>query len=163
MVRSQLAVLDHETKNSPAAKVSLREITRETVKSILDLGVSKEQERFIASNARSSAEAYFAEEAWFRAIYVDETPVGFVMISDVPEKAEYYLWRFMIDAKYQGRGYGRCALKLVIEHVKTRPNAKALYPKFNTYGRGTNASQRSLLRQSFPSSARSQTHRLHLV
>lgn len=122
-----MTMFDSETSNRQMPVVSLREITRETVRSILDLRVTKDQERFIASNARSIAEAYFAEDAWFRAIYADETPVGFVMISDTPEKAEYYLWRFMIDAKHQGKGYGRRALELVIEHVKTRPNAKALY------------------------------------
>ena len=118
---------DSRTENSQVAIVSLREITKETVKSILDLSVTKEQEKFIASNARSIAEAYFAEEAWFRAIYADETPVGFVMLSDIPERAEYYLWRFMIDAEHQGKGYGRRALELLVEHVKSRPNAKAFY------------------------------------
>ena len=105
-------------------EVSLREINKETFRSILNLSVAKEQEKFVAPNARSIAEAHFSENAWFRAIYADGTPVGFVMISDVPEKAEYYLWRLMIDAKYQGKGYGRRALELVIQHVKTRPNAK---------------------------------------
>lgn len=109
------------------ARISLREITKESLRSILDLRVAEEQERLVASNARSIAEAYFAENAWFRAIYADETPVGFVMLSEVPEKAEYYLWRFMIDARYQGKGYGQQALELVIQHVKTRPNARELY------------------------------------
>ncbi len=109
------------------ARISLREITRETLRSILDLRVAKEQEELVASNARSIAEAHFAENAWFRAIYADETPVGFVMLSEVPEKAEYYLWRFMVDARYQGKGYGQQALELVIQHVRTRPNARELY------------------------------------
>ena len=28
----------------------------------------------------------------------------------------------MIDARYQGSNYGRRAMKLLIEHVKTKPN-----------------------------------------
>jgi diamine N-acetyltransferase len=32
----------------------------------------------------------------------------------------------MIDARYQGHGYGRRALELLVEYVKTRPGAKAL-------------------------------------
>jgi diamine N-acetyltransferase len=116
-----------DSSPSPQAAVSLHDVTRENLKLLLSLKVTKDQERFVASNAVSIAEAYFAEDAWFRAIYVDETPVGFLMISDIPEKAEYYLWRFMIDAKHQRKGYGRQAMKLLIEHVKTRPNAKAFY------------------------------------
>jgi len=120
-------MIDSDTSPSPHTTVSLREVTQENLKSVLALKVTKDQEKFVASNAVSIAEAYFAENAWFRAIYADETPVGFLMISDVPEKAEYYLWRFMIDAEHQGKGYGRKALELLIEHVRTRPNAKAFY------------------------------------
>ena len=107
--------------------VSLREITQETVNAILNLGVTKEQEQFVASNAVSIAQAHFSEDAWFRAIYADETPVGFLMLSDQPDKGEYYLWRFMVDAQHQGKGYGRRSLELLIEHVKTRPNANELF------------------------------------
>ena len=109
------------------ATVSLREITKETVNSILNLSVTKEQEQFVASNAFSIAQAHFSEDAWFRAIYADDTPVGFLMLSDQPSKGEYYLWRFMVDAQYQGKGYGQRALELLIEHVRTRPNAKELF------------------------------------
>ena len=109
------------------ATVSLREITQETVNFILNLRVAKEQEQFVASNAVSIAEAHFSAEAWFRAIYADETPVGFLMLSDQPDKGEYFLWRFMVDVQHQGKGYGRRALELLIDHVKTRPNAKELF------------------------------------
>ncbi|HUU46586.1 MAG TPA: GNAT family N-acetyltransferase [Acidobacteriota bacterium] len=109
------------------AEITLRKITRETLQAILDLHVSRRQEQFVASNAKSIAQAYFHEEAWFRAIYADDTPVGFVMLFEIPEKAQYWLWRFMIDVRYQGKGYGRRALELLIAHVKTRPNAKLLY------------------------------------
>lgn len=118
---------DSKTSLGIEATVSLREITQETVNSILNLRVTKEQEQFVASNAVSIAQAHFSEDAWFRAIYADETPVGFLMLSDQPDKGAYYLWRFMIDAQHQGKGYGRCALELLIDHVKTRPNAKELF------------------------------------
>ena len=35
-----------------------------------------------------------------------------------------YLWRFMIDAKYQGRGYGKAAMQEVINYVKSNFNPK---------------------------------------
>ena len=108
------------------AAVSLREITEATLVSILKLKVAPEQEKFVASNAVSIAQAHFSKHAWFRAIYADETPVGFVMLHDEPEKPEYYLWRYMIDARYQRMGFGRQALQQLIEHVRTRPNATEL-------------------------------------
>lgn len=107
--------------------VTLREITKENLDNILDLHVTSDQENFIASNAVSIAQAHFYPEvAWFRAIYADKTPVGFVMLKDDPVNSYYSLWRFMIDARFQKCGIGRRALELVIEHVKTRPGAKAL-------------------------------------
>ena len=79
-------------------------------------------------DAESIAEAYFSPDiAWFRAIYADDTPVGFVMLEDNAATERYYLWRFMIDARHQRRGIGQRALELLFEHVKTRPGASVLY------------------------------------
>lgn len=113
-------------------EVSLREITSQTLYSILKLKVKPEQELFVATNSNSIAEAYFEPKAWFRAIYSGETPVGFLMLFDDPDTPEYYLWRFMIDSRYQRMGYGRQALKLLIEHVRTRPNARELTTSYST-------------------------------
>jgi diamine N-acetyltransferase len=104
--------------------VTLREITAETVRTITDLSVGAEQQRFVASNAVSLAEALFHPEAWYRAIYLGESPVGFLMLYDEtlraspPAAPRVALWRFMIDARYQGRGVGKAALKEVIAHVR---------------------------------------------
>ena len=106
--------------------VSLREVTAETVRAICALAVQPQQRQYVAPNAISIAQAYFEPHAWFRAIYADETPVGFVMLDDNPEKPEYFLWRLMIDAEHQGRGYGRCALDLLLDYVRTRPGATEL-------------------------------------
>jgi diamine N-acetyltransferase len=107
--------------------VTLREVTRENLRDVLMLKVAPDQERFVASNAVSIAQAHFHPEiAWFRAIYADDTPVGFLMLHDEPATATYYLWRFMIDHQFQKLGYGRRALVLLLEHVRSRPGATAL-------------------------------------
>lgn len=107
--------------------VVLHEVSEESLSLIFKLKVTEEQEQFVAPNTMSIAQAYFARErAWFRAIYADETPVGFLMLDDDPYKSEYFLWRLMIDARYQGMGFGRRAMELLIAYVKTRPNAVEL-------------------------------------
>lgn len=109
------------------ATVTLREVTAETVLAICALKVAPQQEQFVAPNSVSIAQAYFAQEvAWFRAVYADDVPVGFVMLEDNVASQEYFLWRFMIDQRYQGHGFGRRALELLIDHVRTRPGAKML-------------------------------------
>ena len=107
--------------------VSLRTITAETMGAICRLEVSDEQDAYVAPNLVSIAQAYFEPRAWLRGVYAGETPVGFVMLREDPERCRYYLWRFMIDARQQGKGYGRAALKLVVEHVRQMPNATELW------------------------------------
>jgi diamine N-acetyltransferase len=82
----------------PNTVVTLQEITQENLDDILNLKVTSKQKNFVASNAKSLAQALFYQEvAWYRAIYADETPVGFVMLEDDPVNSSYFLWRFMID------------------------------------------------------------------
>ena len=63
-------------------------------------------------------------------VYADEEPVGFVMLHEDTEEPEYFLWRFMIAAEHQGKGYGRRALDLVVEHVRSLPGARVLGSSF---------------------------------
>jgi len=107
-------------------RVSLREITAETVRRITDLAVRADQGPYVAPNAVSLAEALFAPEAWYRAIYCDAEPVGFLMLydetlrPDPPPAPRVALWRFMIDARHQGRGIGATALRQLIAHVRAK-------------------------------------------
>lgn len=115
-----------------ATQVSLREITSETVRAVVKLSVAESQKGFVASNAISLAQALFAPEAWYRAIYKAEELVGFVMLEDEslqtppPEKPGIGVWRFMIDENFQGQGIGRAALLLVIEHARSKGIFKTL-------------------------------------
>ena len=113
---------------TPDSAVSLREVTRENLKAVLQLKVAPSQEHLVADNATSIAQAHFYPEiAWFRAIYADETPVGFMLLSDNPSKLRYYLWRLMLDARYQKFGFGKKAMELLFAYVRTRPGATELY------------------------------------
>lgn len=106
--------------------VRLRPITAETVLSVIRLSVAESQKGFVAPNSVSLAQALFAPEAWYRAIYFGDEVAGFVMLEDQslrsppPEDPKVGVWRFMIDASFQGRGIGRAALLQVIEHVRAK-------------------------------------------
>lgn len=108
--------------------ITLREITKANLREILRLKVAPDQEKFVASNAASLAEAHFEPDLpWFRGIYAGDVPVGFLMLEYDNEDSSYNLWRFMIDAQYQGLGYGRKALEILLAHVRTLPGADELY------------------------------------
>ena len=109
--------------------VTLREITSSNYNECLALQVRDDQKKFVAPNVKSLAEAWvFRAVARPFAIYNDETMVGFLMV-DIDPNLEgsndlCFLWRFMIDAKYQGRGYGKAAMQEVIDYVKANFNPK---------------------------------------
>jgi len=124
--------------------VTLKEITDDSVLDVCDLKVNESQETFVAPNAVSIAQAYFEQSAWFRAIYADDTPVGFVMLSLDYENADYYLWRFMLDARYQRFGFGRRALALVETFVKSLPDASKISTSVSTDNHGPKAFYESL-------------------
>ncbi|MEO9169432.1 MAG: GNAT family N-acetyltransferase [Aestuariivirga sp.] len=120
--------------------MELREITFETVRSIIKLEVSANQKAYVASNAVSIAEAHFNPGAWFRGIYAEDAPVGFVMLLDptIPgamsrgpiAKDEVYLWRLMIDLRHRRKGYGKKALDLVCEKTRLAGKARSIISSY---------------------------------
>ncbi len=119
----------------------LEKVNGKNVWDILKLKVSGNQRSFVASNDTSIIEAYMAITgngyAFPFGIYEDDVAVGFLMIGfdvddyweDAPEiaKGNYNLWRLMIDKEFQGKGYGKEAVRLVLEYIKTLPCGKAKY------------------------------------
>ncbi|MBQ5991617.1 MAG: GNAT family N-acetyltransferase, partial [Clostridia bacterium] len=121
--------------------VYLEKVTSKNLEELLELNIFESQYPFVADNTESLAEAYVAVTsgeayAWPFAIYDDETLVGFLMIGyneaaleglDAPKalKENYSLWRLLIDKRYQRKGYGREALRLALEFIKTWPRGEA--------------------------------------
>ncbi|KAF9941314.1 hypothetical protein BGZ67_005365 [Mortierella alpina] len=119
-----------ETPKAPPTRdstITLREITKENWRAITDLKVAASQANIVTTNLKSLCESHYSEDAWARGIYADDTPVGFLMMSLWAPDDWYAVWRFMIDEKYQGLGYGRKTMLLAIAYVKeTYPDAKQI-------------------------------------
>ncbi|WP_212004624.1 GNAT family N-acetyltransferase [Chitinophaga sp. HK235] len=109
-------------------EVTLRRITVDNVEDICDLSktLSSVQRGMVADNGESIAVAHYSEDAWFRAIYADDTPIGFIMLhtgadwSDGLDFPNMFLWRFMIAGPHQGKGYGSKAIGLVLRNLAGR-------------------------------------------
>lgn len=106
--------------------VTLQKITRDNWEECIDLKVSKDQQGFIASNLYSLAEVQFLPNFGALAIYADKKMVGFTMYGLDEDDHNYWIYRIMIDEKYQGNGYGTKALLQVIENIKLKPDAKEI-------------------------------------
>ena len=114
-------------------EVKLVEMNMENLVKVCKLSdtLTPEQQKCVAPNVYSVAQAHFApDHAWFRAIYLDEEPIGFIMVDikldddDIPqeEKPSVMLWRFMIAKDYQGKGYGKKALDIVTDKFRKEGN-----------------------------------------
>ena len=116
--------------------VTLEPIRRKTIWKSLRLRVTPEQKNFVAPNWESLAQGIGARlrgrEVHFLAICDGGVPVGFLMVTR--EEAVWELWRFMIGAEFQHRGYGRQALGLVLEWMQARggERCKLSYEPENT-------------------------------
>ena len=117
--------------------IELKEVTAENLWELMRLRVQPEQEDFVASNLESLAEAYVTVHEGKTAlpfgIYADGVPVGFLMLGygvldeDDPPAAEgsYCIWRFMIAAEHQGKGYAKAALQAALEYLRSGPCGRA--------------------------------------
>ena len=86
------------------------------------LTLRADQVDFIASNLASIAESRFHPELQPCAIHCGETMVGFTMYARNPYDDQYWIYRFMIDQRYQRRGLGLTAMHVLIDQIKTLPN-----------------------------------------
>jgi len=104
--------------------VALRDITVDNWQTCIHLQLAEGQDHLLASNLYSLAEAWVEPALRPRAVYDDDTMIGFVMYVYDPAQACYWIPRFMIDARCQGMGYGRAAMQAVIDELRgQRPEA----------------------------------------
>ena len=111
--------------------VSLRPLTDSNREAVEALRVSPSQEPFVSTVTESLQEAAEHPDAhpMYWAVYDEDTPVGFVMIADEVDNPEYipqYLWKLMIDERYQRQGFGSATLDLVVEYFRGRPGVEVL-------------------------------------
>lgn len=131
--------------------IHLEKINWDNYYKTIKLRTTKEQRNYVASNKASLIHAFIelshGAPVYAFAIMNGKTIVGFIQLiyskdwtgyeredwltSDTYKQYEgkpyYDIWRFMIDKKYQRRGYGKEALKQALDFIKTFPAGKAEY------------------------------------
>jgi len=115
--------------------VELRKVTADNFRDVIKLQLAEGQDQFVAPNIYTLAEAYVAlsndtDVPMMYAIFDDAELVGFIGMAYTRPKdgsalGVYEMYRFMIDKRYQGKGFGRAALTKAIELLETRPHGPA--------------------------------------
>ncbi len=113
--------------NDPTTVISLRPVTQENFHQVIHLKVREDQKCFVATNAESLAEAYVFPYRYPLAIYADETPIGFLMYVYLEERQQHWIFRLMITAENQRRGYGRTVMRLLIERMRAIHGCNQIY------------------------------------
>jgi len=118
--------------------LNLQPITWSNYEEIIALEIHDHQKGFVDSNERCLVKAYIdwrqhGIKSFEYGIYDDKTPIGFVMVeyrsversSLNDNEPNYIVWEFMIDKNHQGKGLGRSAMAVIVEHLKTNPEGEA--------------------------------------
>ena len=84
-------------------------------------------EKYVASNAYSIEQSIY-EKGWVtKAIELEGTLIGFAMYGWCEEDNIYEICRLMLDRRYQGKGYGKQAVTLILEEMQRQFQCKDIY------------------------------------
>lgn len=106
--------------------IQLKLVTRENWEEALNLKIKHSQSRFVPTVAVSLAKVYIKPDgenvAYIPfAIYDNDTIVGFIMHAYEEKTTDmYWINGFIIDERYQGRGYGKAALSEMVKWINTK-------------------------------------------
>jgi diamine N-acetyltransferase len=106
--------------------ISLLPIIKDNWETAANLEVREDQTGFVAPNVWSIAETQF--HPWTRpmAIYDGTEMVGFLVYGRDPADERYWLYRFMIDRRHQGKGHGKAALNALVAHLRSLPDCTGI-------------------------------------
>ena len=122
------------------AVVRLRDIVSEADRAaVLALRRGPGQERYLGSMEShfedAATDAHARPRMW--SVHAADQVVSFAMIIDgIPADVlaadddivgPYFLWRLLIDERFQGHGYGAATIDAIVAYLRTRPGAEVLW------------------------------------
>ncbi|WP_313800781.1 GNAT family N-acetyltransferase [Cytobacillus sp.] len=108
-------------------KIRLKELNLDNWYECCQLEVSENQKAFLEANSVSIAQSKFEPTLKPYAIYLEDKMVGFLMYNTVLEELDgYWVYRIMVDEKFQGKGIGKKATELMIAEIAKLPDAQKI-------------------------------------
>jgi len=110
---------------APQAPVafSVRPVDRSNAEAVMKLQVAAGQRAFVSPVDRSLAQVAYEPCGRAMAMFDGEQAVGMMLLYDVRKDDEdpanqLYVWRLLVDARFQKRGYGRLAMAWVVDEAR---------------------------------------------
>jgi len=107
--------------------VQIREITADNFVEAMRLKVKPEQAEHVATNAASIAQSKFHAFLACYGIYDGDVMVGFTACGRNPEDGTVWIVRHMIGEQFQGLGYGKAALRSIVEHLMRKHGCTSIF------------------------------------
>lgn len=107
--------------------LSLKDISTSNWLEAIKLKVRPEQERFVATNLFTIAESKFKPMTLLKGFFLDKEMIGLVAVVKWEGLSRgkpdcYFILRYMIDEKFQGKGHGKVGLLKTVKLLKHFPD-----------------------------------------
>ena len=123
--RSELVLPTVLSLAKDASSFEARPVGDHNVDALIKLATTPAQERFVGSVAKSLAQAAYRPAGRPLGLYANGQPVGFLLLWDArrdpdpKERADLlYVWRLMIDQRFQRQGHGQAAMRWLIDEAR---------------------------------------------
>ncbi|WP_313175157.1 GNAT family N-acetyltransferase [Streptococcus parasuis] len=101
--------------------IRLELVNKDNFDKVLDLEVAPKDQRRVASVEYSLAQAWLyrdSEVLFPYAVKSGQLTVGFLLLSYQPMENSYYIWRLLIDQKYQNQSFGKEVIRQVLQRAR---------------------------------------------
>ncbi|WP_213809909.1 N-acetyltransferase [Jeotgalicoccus sp. WY2] len=110
--------------------INIKEINPDNIDEVRKISVKADQQSFIETVDECLKEAEMYEQWCPVAVYYDKDLVGFAMYGAFGDNPDTWIDRIIIDRKYQGKGFGKLAMKELIKIVKQKYQVSMVYLSF---------------------------------
>lgn len=91
-------------------------------------GMPTFDEAFLCANMVSLAESKYYPLLQPKAIYNDAVLIGFIMYGPYAyDNGNFWIQRYMIDYKFQGKGYGKKGFAAALEEIRTTCSTSEIF------------------------------------
>lgn len=108
-------------------KIKFRDIDKSNYNECISLRVGEHQKNYVASNMYSLVQASYEDRLYPLGIFNEDEMIGFLLYDYDEELNGWSFSRFMINIKYQNKGFGRKALEKFLEYFQSKFPNKSLY------------------------------------
>ncbi len=120
---AEMRVLPAAPELPKAVAFSVRPVDGVNLAAVMKLEVAAGQRQFVAAVPVSLAQVAYSPAGRAVAMFDGEEAVGMMLLYDMRQDKDQpadqlYVWRLLVDARHQGRGYGRLAIQWVVDEAR---------------------------------------------